>query len=565
MAADRREGGYVEDGLDARMPTNEDRTDDHHDDVSEALSNALERERLRRAAELREHLDEIRLLRAWLRLDLTSDVAARLSDDLADVQGQLTDLLLGWQDMGGVVALATDSPMLVALPAFGEDDLPDEASPTFEDGRDATDELSTAAEAVVDDLVEPSSPTADVEVQPEPQSASDGLPAGDAVPPSMLVEAPTVAASRPPNKAAPTSPSRLASSAQLSALQRHFTLGPSPTDIPAEGWHSKLDRVLADLVPASDLDAEEQRVCAAVSRTDNWSAFPKSVQRLLVGLVASRLRSLQDDHERGSRTINTAFSRLTAFSAREQPGFVFGLARDHKPQHGTWSEDADRYWDELADLLPADDPDEPTVGELLHGVEEVVPEISTAPQEMRPTLRRQAVRRIRAALEGGVRSRNTRLVNLAAPLLDDLDGREFRSLRRAIRERGDEVGDDEDDNNPIPDDWAWWGRTRGRRALLVGGDPREPNRQRLQEIFGFDSLEWLATTGKPQSLQSIASRIRRGSVDLLIILTRFVGHNYDDILLPACKDAGVDWVSVDHGYGSARIRQAIERFLDAES
>jgi hypothetical protein len=33
-------------------------------------------------------------------------------------------------------------------------------------------------------------------------------------------------------------------------------------------------------------------------------------------------------------------------------------------------------------------------------------------------------------------------------------------------------------------------------------------------------------------------------------------------LLPACRERGIDWVHVEQGYGTARVRAAIERFLD---
>ncbi|HNH49638.1 MAG TPA: hypothetical protein PKY30_21520, partial [Myxococcota bacterium] len=64
------------------------------------------------------------------------------------------------------------------------------------------------------------------------------------------------------------------------------------------------------------------------------------------------------------------------------------------------------------------------------------------------------------------------------------------------------------------------------------------------------------------SLQTVRDRVRAGKVDLVIMLGAFVGHDADDVILPACRDRGVDWVHVDKGYGIVRIRHAIERFLD---
>jgi len=513
--------------------------------VDAELSAVLRDQASSRQDELTELMQTARRLTSTLTLSLSSQARARVRSQLVDANSRAMELLLGWQDLGGQVALQVPSTVEPELEPDRADApmllLP---SPLDPPAADAEPQLDAAIETEpdIESETEPSTdvePQDDVEPEPEPKPASTAAPS-------------------------PSRPAPPPSQPQLQALQSHFERGPTTPPLVREGWHTHVDHVLAGLVPSSDLDEEEDRVCSAAFECGTWTVFPKSVQRLLVGLVTCRLRSLQDEHGRQGTAMNSAFSRLTAFSSSEQPGFVFGLARTHRPQHGSWTEDADRYWDELADLLPSDDEQSPSVGELLRDIEALVPEIDQAPEEARPVVQRQVVRKIRAALEGGVRARHTRLVNLAAPLLDHLEGREFRSLRRAIRDQAapDTDSDTTDDDGPLPTDWAWWSCTRGRRALLVGGDPREPNRRRLQEIFGFQSLEWEATTGKPQSLQSLATRIRKGSIDLLIILTRFVGHNYDDILLPACKEADVDWVSVDHGYGAARIRLAIERFLE---
>lgn len=45
------------------------------------------------------------------------------------------------------------------------------------------------------------------------------------------------------------------------------------------------------------------------------------------------------------------------------------------------------------------------------------------------------------------------------------------------------------------------------------------------------------------------------------IPTRFVGHDADQVILPACKDAGVPFVPVQTGYGVAGVRCAIARLV----
>ena len=48
---------------------------------------------------------------------------------------------------------------------------------------------------------------------------------------------------------------------------------------------------------------------------------------------------------------------------------------------------------------------------------------------------------------------------------------------------------------------------------------------------------------------------------MLILMGRFIGHNLDHILRPACVQGNVTWVHVDHGYGPDRVRASIERAL----
>ena len=39
---------------------------------------------------------------------------------------------------------------------------------------------------------------------------------------------------------------------------------------------------------------------------------------------------------------------LTAYSKREQPGFVVGLSRSHRPVRGAWNEDAAAWYERLS-------------------------------------------------------------------------------------------------------------------------------------------------------------------------------------------------------------------------
>jgi len=101
---------------------------------------------------------------------------------------------------------------------------------------------------------------------------------------------------------------------------------------------------------------------------------------------------------------------------------------------------------------------------------------------------------------------------------------------------------------------------KGKQAGVVGGDARDHARRRILETFQFESLDWVETDHS-RKLQALRDAIESGRYDLVIVLRRFIGHDVDRIVLPACKAADVAWASVDHGYGITQVRQALERYL----
>lgn len=110
--------------------------------------------------------------------------------------------------------------------------------------------------------------------------------------------------------------------------------------------------------------------------------------------------------------------------------------------------------------------------------------------------------------------------------------------------------------------WPLWSRVRGRSAVLVGGDPREPNRKRLEEFFELGSLERPDVAG-PRKVGALVERIRRKGVDLVVVLRGFVDHKQSEPIVAAARESGVDWALAD-GYGATSIKVGLERFLSKE-
>lgn len=329
--------------------------------------------------------------------------------------------------------------------------------------------------------------------------------------------------------------------------------------------------------PRDNLSHDELLGEAAVldtelTRISRWGQFPRAIQRALLGLVACRMRRLQDDTPSSVRVVlelqlRRGFARLTQFSSEYQPGWVTGLSRQHKPESESWLSDAQYWWNTLQREL----------GSLAIEQQKASlnPEVSL--NDLRSVLARDDAdsslvkKAANRALRSGVAPEDPRLVRLLEPHLALIGGdKNLKRVRRAIRASAAMDGDGDGgsmDEPPEPDEgpeaWPFYERTRGKAAAMVGGEPREQRRVAIEERFGFSELEWI-NGYEIRAVQSLAERIRSGGVEFVILLGRFINHKTTDVLLPACHDSEADWVLVRQGYGISQIRQAIERYLGAE-
>ncbi len=232
-----------------------------------------------------------------------------------------------------------------------------------------------------------------------------------------------------------------------------------------------------------------------------WVRFRQPTQRLLLALFVARVRALQDapaTPPMSRARLNEIFARLREFLRTEQPGVVYGYARDHAPRGASWSDDALRAYEELA-----------AVAGLGRRVD-VAADAREVPQQG----------------EAG----------------DDGD------------DGDDEVGSEVEPE--LPADWSHWSQVHGRAAVLFGGAPREERRVVLERALRLRSLDWVEG-GRPREAESLVARVRSGSVDLLFI-TKFASHKDTDRLVDAAKTTGTPFFVLRHGYGVTAVRGAIE-------
>jgi hypothetical protein len=118
----------------------------------------------------------------------------------------------------------------------------------------------------------------------------------------------------------------------------------------------------------------------------------------------------------------------------------------------------------------------------------------------------------------------------------------------------------DDDGGPeVEPTWRLLPTVRGRKAIILGGDPREPNRERLERALMLASLDWPSIDG-PRKVDAIVERIRRGTYEIVLVLQPYVAHKQANAIIEAAKDTAVPWALVE-GYGVSAVQAGLERFL----
>ena len=185
----------------------------------------------------------------------------------------------------------------------------------------------------------------------------------------------------------------------------------------------------------ADREAEARRLDLELDQIARWERYPRAAQRALLGLVVARLRALQDDgpaEPRGAleRTLRRGFARASQFSTDQQPGWVTGLSRGHRPDSGRWDGDARHWWRQLEEVLRGGQPRTPTAPILdpstaLEALDRVLAE-APSPSEVR--------RAVDGVLRAGHSPEDTAIAERLMAHLDALQGdKTLKKLRRSVR------------------------------------------------------------------------------------------------------------------------------------
>lgn len=351
---------------------------------------------------------------------------------------------------------------------------------------------------------------------------------------------------------------------KLELLLRESPPPPWPREAPADpvaqsrALREAIEQIGAPpgLRHSQDVAAEVQHLDDSCGRLREWVSLSSEQKRALIGTVTARARRVQDESDTTQidrRSLDSCFGRLTAFSKAHQPGFVYGLSRTHRPQHGSWLGDAEHWWTVLLEMLPeVPDVDVPDLDRVLARLRNAL-ESASADDEIAAAFV--------AALDSSAPAEDGQLVDLAAPYFEILQRKSrLKPLRLAARRAREEaLAEAEADDGTLPTDWPHFERTRGTRALIVGGERREGTRQRIEQVFGFASVDWVAPPARGEV--TIVDRIGRGDVEHVLLLERFLGQDITVRLLPACERAQVLASRVGGGFGVSGVRAALEQRL----
>ncbi len=299
--------------------------------------------------------------------------------------------------------------------------------------------------------------------------------------------------------------------------------------------------------------------CTRPERQEGWRSLPPDVQVPIIAHIAARARRLQEPMIAPllaqldvDRQIETLFNALSRYTKEEAPGFVYGLARSHGARGESWTRDAQDHLAMLNELIAVRA--EPTKAN---------PEREIA--KLEGMLQDEAeddaiVEQLDAVLAAGAGKTDLRLVRMCRKKLDLLGKHaRFKPLRKAIKE-ADEVDEAPERQAGPPPEWPLWAQVRGKRAAIIGGDPREEPRARIEAAFEFASLTWEGID-QVRQVETLCTQVRSGGVDLVILLQSLINHSVCGKIVDACRSAKVPFAAVERGYGVERIRLAIEQDL----
>ena len=309
------------------------------------------------------------------------------------------------------------------------------------------------------------------------------------------------------------------------------------------------------------LEYQIQRLAAEVEDADKPFQFlsreeQKAQLKIWLGYVRSYQEMCRDTgvarEDPMSLTLDGVFGALTRMSKEQMPGFIPEFARGTTPPQGNWEYYIEDAREELARAARAASRRVRTKIQVdeaayINEIRRIVADDSGDDLSFEADFC-EAVHDALLALGAD----NPSLLEIISPFADvvDRDDRLTSLVRRlpvaSTREGG-----------RVPTEVLAW--TKGKRGLIVGGQPNADAKATLESAFQFESLEWIASDGAPNG--SLVNRCRQGTLDFIIVLIRFVSHSMSEGISVACRGVPTKLVKVHRGYGVSQVSAAFQEAL----
>ena len=126
-----------------------------------------------------------------------------------------------------------------------------------------------------------------------------------------------------------------------------------------------------------------------------------------------------------------------------------------------------------------------------------------------------------------------------------------RYVERAAADRAAER-EDEGESGGSPGEVAEVARLlRGRRVVLIGGEPRPAAKAALERAFGLSELDWLDAPAH-SSFWNFEPPIARPDTALVLLMIRWSSHSFGEVR-SICEHLGKPLVRLPAGYNPAQV------------
>jgi hypothetical protein len=167
----------------------------------------------------------------------------------------------------------------------------------------------------------------------------------------------------------------------------------------------------------------------------------------------------------------------------------------------------------------------------------------------------------------GGKASDPRLVDLLVPLADlipeehalqkDTFRRTLPFVDQRIANQARSLPVAEGDRAPSPELVEARELLRGKVAVLIGGEAREPARKLLEQELELKELRWLSSR-EHESLSSFVPDVRRNETALVLLAIRWASHSFEEVQA-ACNQFDKPYVRLPGGYGANRVAYEIIR------